>query len=232
MGLPMRRQVLGVHGLTVRRGGRSVLDGVTLEVEAGETLALMGESGSGKTSLLRVLAGLDPFEAGEIILGETTLTPRPAGPSSAERLELRHRVGMVFQFHHLFENLSVRENVMLAPVHVHGQTREAAERKADELLLALGVGHRTDARPRHLSGGEAQRVAIARALAVEPDLLLLDEPTASLDAARRIDLATLLTTQVVRHRALIIATHDEEFARACATRILRVEAGRLMEAMG
>lgn len=226
----MTRQVLAVRGLTVRKGGQLVLDGVSFEVSAGETLALMGESGSGKTSLLRALAGLDPFEAGDIVVGNTALTARPCGPSPMERREIGHRIGMVFQFHHLFDNLSVRENVMLAPVHVHGHKREAAAHRASELLSTLGVAHRADAKPRALSGGEAQRVAIARALAVEPDLLLLDEPTASLDAARRDDLATLLKTLVVRHRALIVATHDEAFASACATRVLRLVDGRLVAA--
>src|SRR5207247_7796524 len=125
-------------------------------------------------------------------------------------------------FHCLFEHLPALANVCLAPVHAHGVTPADAERRAHELLAAFGVEHRANALPRELSGGEAQRVAIARALAVDPPLLLMDEPTASLDAARRAELGELLRGMVRQGRTLVIATHDEDFARGCATRVLRV----------
>jgi len=134
---------------------------------------------------------------------------------------------MVFQFHHLFEHLTALHNVWLAPVHVQSQPRPEAEGRARELLERLGVGHRADAYPRELSGGEAQRVAIARALAVGPPLLLMDEPTASLDPARRGDLAAILRRLADEGRTLVVATHDIEFARACAGRVLTMEEGRL-----
>jgi len=135
---------------------------------------------------------------------------------------------MVFQFHHLFEHLTALHNVWLAPVHVQHQPRVEAERRARELLEHLGVGGRAAAFPRELSGGEAQRVAIARALAVGPPVLLMDEPTASLDPARRGDLAATLRQLAAEGRTLVVATHDEEFTRACAARILTMEAGRLV----
>jgi len=228
MGATMTDVALRLSGVTVRRHDRSVIEDASLTVGPGEILALMGESGSGKTTLLRVVAGLDPFHAGEIEVGGTRLVPREHGPSVAERRALGHRVGMVFQFHNLFDNLSALENVMLAPVQVHGQSKSDAERRARVWLDALGVGHRATARPRELSGGEAQRVAIARALAVEPAVLLMDEPTASLDAARRTDLAGLLTSLVAPDRTLVIATHDAAFARLCATRVVHVIDGRLV----
>jgi ABC-type polar amino acid transport system ATPase subunit len=136
---------------------------------------------------------------------------------------------MVFQFHHLFEHLPVIKNVWLAPVHAHRVPLREAELRARALLAALGVEHRAAALPRELSGGEAQRVAIARALAVDPPLLLLDEPTASLDPDRRTELRDLLQGLTREGRTLVVATHDEEFARTCATRVLRVREGLVLE---
>jgi polar amino acid transport system ATP-binding protein len=135
----------------------------------------------------------------------------------------------VFQFHHLFDHLTVLKNVCLAPVYARGVPQREAERRACELLATLGVEHRAAALPRELSGGEAQRVAIARALAVDPLLLLLDEPTASLDSDRRTELRDLLHGLAREGRTLVVATHDEEFARQCATRVLRVTGGRVTE---
>jgi len=134
-------------------------------------------------------------------------------------------VGMVFQFHCLFEHLTALENVCLAPVHAHGVGQDEARRRALDLLGAFGVQHRAHALPRQLSGGEAQRVAIARALAVDPPVLLMDEPTASLDPIRRGELGTLLRGLVEQGRTLMVATHDEDFARDFATRIVRMVDG-------
>ena len=207
----------------LRRGSRDVLRGVDLSVSRGDIVALMGPSGSGKTTVLRVIAGLETFDAGEVRIGDLALVGgRPQ--SARDMRDLYRAVGMVFQFHHLFEHLSALDNVTLAPERVQGVAAEHARRRALDLLTALGVDHRARAYPRELSGGEAQRVAIARALAVEPRVLLMDEPTASLDPARRAELAQLLTG-LRRDRTLVVSTHDEEFARACATRIVRLEAG-------
>ena len=134
---------------------------------------------------------------------------------------------MVFQFHYLFEHLTAMQNICLAPVHAHGLSPDDARRRAYELLSAFGVDHRAEALPRQLSGGEAQRVAIARALAVDPPVLLMDEPTASLDPARRSELGELLQGLLRQNRALLMATHDEDFARTWATRVLRMENGVL-----
>jgi len=142
--------------------------------------------------------------------------------------ELRRKVGMVFQFHCLFEHLSAIENVCLAPVHAHGVSPEAARTRGLELLHAFGVEHRAAALPRQLSGGEAQRIAIARALAVDPPLLLMDEPTASLDPERRAELGVLLQGLQRQQRTLVLTTHDEDFARDYATRILRLRDGRIV----
>jgi ABC-type polar amino acid transport system ATPase subunit len=209
----------------LRRGARAILTGTTLDVFRGEVVALMGASGSGKTTILRAIAGLEAFEQGSIAIDGVTLGS--GFPIAGAIRDLRRKVGMVFQFHCLFEHMSAVQNVWLAPVHVHRVAQAEAESRALELMKALGVEHRARALPRELSGGEAQRVAIARALATDPPVLLMDEPTASLDPARRTELGTLLRSLVSRQRTLLIATHDEDFAHSAATRVLHVSEGRV-----
>ena len=194
---------LELRDVELRRGGRQIVRGLSFAAGSGELLALMGPSGTGKTSVLRAIAGLDPVAKGTVTVNG--------------------RVGLVFQFHHLFPNMNALQNVCLAPVHVLRQPRPEAETRARSLLEMLGVGHRAEAMPNELSGGEAQRVAIARALAVEPPLLLMDEPTASLDQARRGDLARTLRDLAGQGRTVVVATHDEEFAGACNSRIIRLD---------
>jgi ABC-type polar amino acid transport system ATPase subunit len=218
--------VLAVRDLEVRRGTSHVVRGVSLDVARGEIVVVMGASGAGKTSVLRAVAGLDPIAAGTVAIDGLQLTAGPLPRGTALR-ELHRRVGMVFQFHHLFDHLTALQNVCLALVHVQRQRQAEAERRARELLEHLGVGERAEAVPRELSGGEAQRVAIARALALGPPLLLMDEPTASLDPARRGELAATLRQLASEGRTLVVATHDEEFARGCAHRVLIMEEGRV-----
>lgn len=224
----MTDAVLRVSGLRLERGPRRILDDVSFDVARGEIVALMGPSGSGKTTALRAIAGLESFQQGQIDVDAVTLTAGSAASKGTLRA-LHRRVGMVFQFHCLFEHMSALANVCLAPVNAHGVAPPEAERRARELLAAFGVEHRADALPCHLSGGEAQRVAIARALAVDPPLLLLDEPTASLDAERRAELGGLLRSLVAERRTLVIATHDADFARTWATRALRMQGGTVVE---
>jgi ABC-type polar amino acid transport system ATPase subunit len=218
--------VLTLAALTVRRGSRAIVDGVSLEVARGELVALMGPSGSGKTTMLRAIAGLEPFAGGEIDVAGVHLRANGL-PRGRQLRDLHSRVGMVFQFHHLFAHMTALHNVWLAPVHVQQVSRVQAETRARELLTTLGVGDVADSMPHELSGGEAQRVAIARALAVDPPVLLMDEPTASLDAGRRGELASTLRDLVSQGRALVVATHDEAFARTCARRVVHLEDGRL-----
>jgi len=223
----MADTVLDITGLQVLRGSRTILSGVSLAVSRGDIVAVMGPSGSGKTTILRAVAGLEPFQAGRIAVDGVALVGGSGTTKSAMR-ELRRKVGMVFQFHCLFEHLSAIENVCLAPVHAHGVSPEAARTRGLELLHAFGVEHRAAALPRQLSGGEAQRIAIARALAVDPPLLLMDEPTASLDPERRAELGVLLQGLQRQQRTLVLTTHDEDFARDYATRILRLRDGRIV----
>lgn len=225
----MSEIVVDVRDVAVRRGARPVLNGVGLTVARGGIVALMGASGSGKTTLLRTVAGLEPFQQGSLIVDGVTIASGPRDPAAIRRL--RRKVGMVFQFHCLFEHLTAMANVCLAPIHVHNMRAPEAEERARTLLRTLGVEHRAPALPRELSGGEAQRVAIARALATDPPVLLMDEPTASLDPARRTELVALLRSLVSRQRTLIIATHDEDFAQAVATDIRYVRDGLVFDSM-
>ena len=200
--------VLQVADLRVDRDNQSVVRGITFIAMRGERVALMGASGAGKTTVLRAIAGLESVTDGVITV--------------------RRPVGMVFQFHHLFAHLSALQNVTLGLVQVSGLSRAEAERRALELLEELGVAHRSPALPHELSGGEAQRVAIARALAMKPVLLLMDEPTASLDPVRRGELAATVRSLSRNGTTILIATHDETFANACADRVLLLHDGRIL----
>jgi polar amino acid transport system ATP-binding protein len=221
-------QILRLVDVRLLRGARPILESVTLNVRRSELVALMGPSGSGKTTILRTICALEPFESGRIVVDDVTLKSGALAPASTLR-RLRRKVGMVFQFHHLFEHLSVLNNICLAPVHAYAMAPKDAAERGRQLLAAFGVEHRVNALPRELSGGEAQRVAIARALAVDPPVLLMDEPTASLDPARRGELGDLLRQLLTLDRTLVVATHDEDFARNNATRIVRLVEGRVEE---
>jgi ABC-type polar amino acid transport system ATPase subunit len=223
----MSETVLRVRNLCLHRGARCILNGVSFEVNRGAIVALMGPSGSGKTTILRALAALERFDEGTIAMNGLSIEGG-CSLSSHEVRQLRRHVGLVFQFHHLFDHLSAIENVMLAPIHVQRVTREDAAARAHDLLRTLGVDHRGDARPLQLSGGEAQRVAIARALAVDPPVLMMDEPTASLDPQRRDELGQLLRGLAAQGRAILVSTHDEEFVREWCTRAIRLVDGAIV----
>jgi polar amino acid transport system ATP-binding protein len=218
--------VLEVERLCVFRGGQPVVHDVTFRAGRGERVALMGVSGAGKTTVLRAIAGLEQISGAVSVCRPGG--PAGNGPRDLDRIARTPRIGMVFQFHNLFEHLTALDNICLAPVHVGRVPRQDAERGARELLERLGVGHRPHARPHELSGGEAQRVAIARALAMKPLLLLLDEPTASLDPGRRDDLAATVRDLSTDGTTILISTHDTTFASACVDRVLMMHDGRIV----
>jgi polar amino acid transport system ATP-binding protein len=215
--------VLSVSGLVLRGG--AILRGGAFEVRAGEIVAVVGPSGSGKSTLLRAVAALGPFDAGAIRIGAVSIEARtPARALPAYRRSL----GFVFQEAHLFAHRTALENVIEAPVHVHGRARADAEARAWELLERLGVKERAHARPSALSGGEQQRVALARALATEPKVLLLDEPTSALDPPRKALVVEVLREAAEKGVAVLLVTHDPPVAEA-ATRRIRMEGGALEE---
>jgi ABC-type polar amino acid transport system ATPase subunit len=220
--------VLTIDDVALRREKREVLRGVSFTVAASEVVALMGVSGAGKSTLLRSIAALERLDAGRIVVGSHTLLPGAVPKEHALR-SLRQQVGMVFQQHALFSHLTVLQNVTLAPVHVTGTPLATAAARASALLESLGVAHRAEAYPSAISGGEAQRVAIARALALDPQLLLMDEPTAALDPARRGALAETVRELARAGRGLLITTHDIDFAKEAADRVIVLAEGMVAE---
>ena len=217
-----------VRGLVKRHGNRLVLKGIDATVEAGETIALVGPSGGGKSTFLRCLNGLNTFEDGEVRIAGQRLGPNTA-PDAAALSPLRARVGMVFQGFHLFPHLTALENISLAPMHVRRESRAITEARGRELLTRVGLGDRADARPGSLSGGQQQRVAIARALAMQPEVLLLDEPTSALDPEMRDEVLAVLQTLARDGNTMLVVTHEMGFARQVASRIWVFDDGKLVE---
>jgi ABC-type lipoprotein export system ATPase subunit len=203
------------------RAARRVLDGVDLTVETDEVVAVLGRSGTGKSTLLHLLGGLDVPEAGEIHIGGEQLTGRP--PKIQDRIRLR-QIGFVFQQFQLIDELTGRENVMV-PTRLPGAPSGGSERAA-QLIKNLGLAHVAEHRPHELSGGEQQRFAIARALVNGPRLILADEPTGSLDGENGATVLELLGN--LPGRAVMIVTHEPE-AAAIADRVLALESGVLVE---
>jgi len=204
------------------RAARRVLDGADLDVERGEVVAVLGRSGTGKSTLLHLLGGLDRAEAGTVEVAGTRVTS--AGERELSALRRRH-VGFVFQFFHLLPELSGEANVLLA-----GRVRGAhpdAERRGRELVDRLGLRDVAATLPHHLSGGEQQRFAVARALVNDPALLLADEPTGNLDVEAGGEVLRLLRAGADEGRAVVMVTH-EDAAAGIADRVLRLEAGRLV----
>ncbi len=232
----MATSALQFEQVTLSRNGHPILQGVNLVASSGEVWALMGVSGAGKSTVLRTAVALESFDSGRVVVGDgvdagqdhVILHPGRVPPESRLRA-LRRRIGMVFQHHALFAHLTALENVMLAPVHTGVAAADPARRTALALLDSLGVAHRFEAYPSQLSGGEAQRVAIARALALDPQVLLMDEPTAALDPARRTALAETLRQLARGGRSLLITTHDVTFARSVADRVAILAQGRVVE---
>jgi ABC-type lipoprotein export system ATPase subunit len=202
------------------------LDGVSFEIRAGERVALLGKSGSGKSTLLNLLGGLDRTTSGTLEVVGQKLDRH----STRDLADFRSTtVGMIFQGFNLIPTRTALENVEL-PMLIAGRPR--GQRRADAMQALRGVGleERFDHHPAQLSGGENQRVAIARALVNSPQILLADEPTGNLDSATAHDIVRLILNHVERNSAtLILATHDEELAASCTTRVLRLKDGRLTD---
>ncbi|WP_030174174.1 ABC transporter ATP-binding protein [Spirillospora albida] len=204
-------------------GETAALAGVTLDIRAGEAVAVMGPSGSGKSTLLNMVAGLDRPTSGQVIVRGEDITGMGEAALAKYR---RRRIGMVFQFFYLLDDLPVLENVMLA-AQLLGIGRRQARTRAMELLDELGIADRADAYPVALSGGERQRVGVARALMNRPALLLADEPTGALDSRAGEQVMDLLLDLNQIGQTLLIVTHDERLAARCADRVIAFEDGRL-----
>lgn len=221
--------MIRVTSITKSHGETRILDGVSLTVARGEFAAIIGPSGGGKSTLLRCINGLEPFQAGTVDVGEgLQLQGGPAAPRKETLLKLRRAVGMVFQQFNLFPHMTALQNVMSGPQYALGTPRAEAEVKAKALLDRVGLSARMHARPAELSGGQQQRVAIARALAVDPSAILFDEPTSALDPQMSAEvLAVIRDLARDGERTTIVVTHDMDFAAKAQT-LFVMEAGKVV----
>ena len=206
--------------------GQRALDSVSMTVDTGEVLVVMGPSGSGKSTLIRTFNGLETIDDGEIEVLGLRLTS-DADPRQIQRI--RRRVGMVFQQFNLFPHLTILDNITLAPIRVQNQTRSDAEQQAMALLAQMGIVEQAGKYPAQLSGGQQQRVAIARALALKPDVMLFDEPTSALDPERVKEVLDAMRLLANQGMTMIVVTHELGFAREVADRVLFMDNGTVVE---
>jgi ABC-type polar amino acid transport system ATPase subunit len=221
--------VISVRTLCKRHGARAVLENVSAEVSRGETIAIVGPSGGGKSTLLRCMNYLESFDEGEIEICGTRLVPRMGRNDAATLRALRVRVGMVFQQFNLFPHLSALDNITLAPRVVRKADRVRSEERARELLDKVHLADRAGAFPHELSGGQQQRVAIARALAQEPEVMLFDEPTSALDPEMRDDVMEVIRDLAKGGMTMLVVTHEMQFAHDIASRVWVIDRGGIAE---
>lgn len=229
------RPLIEITDLSKRFGRLTALRDVSLDVAQGEVVAVIGPSGSGKTTLLRCINVLESFDAGEVRLEGTPIgyiigqDGRRRRQPERDIAKARAAIGMAFQSFNLFPHMTVLRNVMVAPVRIKRLPRDAAEATARALLHRVGLSDKLDAYPRQLSGGQQQRVAIARALAMEPKAMLFDEVTSALDPELVGEVLTVLRQLAEAGMTMVIVTHEMQFARDVADRIVFMESGAIME---
>ncbi|CVH74406.1 Arginine transport ATP-binding protein ArtM [Clostridiales bacterium CHKCI006] len=219
--------MLKVNDLHKYFGKLEVLKGITTEIHKGEVVAIIGASGSGKSTFLRCLNLLEEPTKGEVIFEGQNLTTKEDKNFNINKV--REHIGMVFQHFNLFSNLSVIDNITLAPIKVKGMSKQDAEAKAIELLKRVGLEDKKDVYPSTLSGGQKQRVAIARALAMEPDVMLFDEPTSALDPEMVKEVLVVIKDLAESGMTTVIVTHEMGFAKEVATRVMFIDNGIVLE---
>jgi ABC-type polar amino acid transport system ATPase subunit len=222
--------MIKISSLVKRFGVQPVLDGASLEVRSGEVAAVVGPSGGGKSTLLRCINGLEPFDAGEVRVHDIALHAEDVRKTNGRTLlALRRRVGMVFQQFNLFPHLNVLDNVTIGPRLALRQPRAQAEATGRQLLERVGLADKLHAKPEQLSGGQQQRVAIARALAVKPEAILFDEPTSALDPRMASEVLAVIADLAKQGQTMIVVTHAMAFARNVANTVHVMHAGRVEE---
>ncbi|KAF7961716.1 amino acid transporter [Cupriavidus sp. UYMU48A] len=218
-----------------RYGNLEVLKGISLEASEGEVISILGSSGSGKSTLLRCINMLEVPDAGEVTVAGARIKMSSPASGGARRYDhrqvdrIRASVGMVFQGFNLWSHMTVLENVIEAPVHVHRRPRQECIEEARELLNKVGITNRDNYYPSHLSGGQQQRVAIARALAMHPSLMLFDEPTSALDPELVGEVLRVMRKLAEEGRTMLIVTHEMGFAREVSNRVVFVDQGTVSE---
>ncbi len=219
----MTAQII-VNNLHKYFGSLEVLKGISLEIEKGQVVCVIGPSGSGKSTLLRCINRLEEPTRGEIIVDDITITD-----PKEDINKVRRHIGMVFQQFNLFPHLSVKANIMMAPLELKLKTKSEAEQKSLELLERVGLLEKADAMPRQLSGGQQQRVAIARALAMEPDIMLFDEPTSALDPEMVGEVLAVMKELAAMGMTMVVVTHEMGFAKDVADRVIFMDEGIIQE---
>ena len=217
-------EIIKIEGLRKRFGDNEVLKGITTSVRKGEVVAIIGPSGCGKSTFLRSINLLEEPTEGKIFIDDMDITS-----SDVDINRMRQRVGMVFQQFNLFPNMTIRRNIMLAPVELGKMTREEADEKATELLTRIGLLDKADSYPDSLSGGQKQRVAIARALAMNPEVILFDEPTSALDPEMVGEVLDVMKELAQDGMTMVVVTHEMGFAREVGSRVLFMDEGVIME---
>ncbi|MHC3923227.1 glutamine ABC transporter ATP-binding protein GlnQ [Alcaligenes nematophilus] len=208
--------------VTKRFGDNIVLDDISLNIDKGEVVVVVGPSGSGKSTFLRCINKLEDIQAGDIVVNGLSVNGTPA-----QVRDLRREAGMVFQQFNLFPQMSALENVMFGPIHTRGTSRSQAREEATELLVKVGLAERMNHYPNELSGGQQQRVAIARALAIKPKLMLFDEPTSALDPELRQEVLKVMQLLAEEGMTMVVVTHEMDFARRVGSRLIFIDQGRV-----
>ncbi len=218
----MKEKII-VKGLKKSFEGLEVLRGIDVVIHEADVVCVIGPSGSGKSTFLRCLNKLEEATEGEIIVDDFVITDK-----GADINRIRENIGMVFQNFNLFSHLTVKQNIMLAPVELKKMTKEQAEKTALTLLERVGLKDKADSYPHELSGGQQQRVAIARALAMKPDVMLFDEPTSALDPEMVGEVLNVMRELADEGMTMVIVTHEMGFAREVADRVLFIDEGRIL----
>ena len=216
--------LIEVKNLYKSFGENVVLDNISMEIKKGEVISVIGPSGCGKSTFIRSLNLLEEPTGGSIFFEGTDITER-----GVDIRQVREKIGMVFQQFNLFGNMTVKKNIMLAPVKLKIMTKAEAEKKAMELLEMVGLADKADQYPSQLSGGQKQRVAIARSLAMNPDVMLFDEPTSALDPEMVGEVLNIMKRLAKEGMTMVVVTHEMGFAKEVSTRTIFIDGGKIQE---
>ncbi len=216
--------MITVKNLKKKFGNKIVLKGIDLNVEKGECVVIIGPSGCGKSTLLRCINGIEKLTSGKVIFEGKDINSKHVDIN-----KIREKMGMVFQQFNLFPHLTVKENIVLAPIKLKLMSKEDANKKALELLELIDLKDKVDMYPSQLSGGQKQRIAIARSLIMNPDVMLFDEPTSALDPEMVDEVSNLMKDLAKQGMTMIVVTHEMSFVKECATRVIFMENGNIIE---
>lgn len=213
-----------VKNLRKKYGSKVVLKGINLNVEKGECVVIIGPSGCGKSTLLRCINGIEKVTSGKVIFEDKDINNPKVNIN-----KIREKMGMVFQQFNLFPHLTVKENIVLAPIKLKLMSKEEANKKALELLELIDLKDKANVYPSQLSGGQKQRIAIARSLIMNPDVMLFDEPTSALDPEMVDEVSNLMKELAKQGMTMMVVTHEMSFVKECATRVIFMENGNIIE---